>query len=343
VQPRWLDVGRLAPNGVLATLVFSTIAGCDNSPRSYHESFVAMHSYVELTVVEAAPHDFATVFQLVRAEVQRLESVLSDFDPESNVGRINRRVTSELAPETRMLLERAQQICHETEGAFDVSMGPLKRLWGFGDDNTPAIPPAPAIEQRLLHVGCDVYRITEEGRLLWNDEQARIDLGGIAQGLVAQRTAEILVENGFMNFLINVSGDIVVRGTRPDGQPWRIGVQNPRYTDSLIARISMRWPATTTSGDYEQYFIDKGRRLHHIFDPKTGWPATGAASVSVFCEDAIEADCYATALFVLGAKKGLQFLEKKAGFEGLFTYEDHEGKLVVLRTSGLQANDDLPH
>ena len=294
-----------------------------------------MNSYVELTVVTEADTSFAKAFARVQEEVQRLEAVLSDYNDMSNVGRLNRRETLELAPETRLLLERAQKVCHETGGAFDVSMGPIKRLWGFGDEAVPSIPTATDIHALLEHVGCDVYRIDANGLLHWNDPQARLDLGGIAQGLVAQRTAEILEASGYAHFLINVSGDIVVRGQRPDGGAWRIGVQHPRQADSLVARLSLVMPALTTSGDYEQAFFEKGMRLHHIFDPATGWPASRAASVSVFSTDAIDADCYATAVFVLGPQKGMQFLESKEELEGLITYEERPGQLKVLRSSGL--------
>jgi thiamine biosynthesis lipoprotein len=294
-----------------------------------------MNSYVELTVVEAPGHSFAAAFANVQAEVQRLEAVLSDYDARSNVGRLNRRDTMELAPETALLLRRAQEVCHETDGAFDVSMGPIKRLWGFADDAAVHIPTAAEIDTLLRHVGCDVYRIDAAGRLHWNDPQAQLDLGGIAQGLVAQRIAEVLETHGFSRFLINVSGDLVARGRRPDGGAWRIGVQHPRQPDSLLTRLSLSMAALTTSGDYEQVVFEDGIRLHHIFDPATGWPARGAASVSVLSNDAIDADCYATAVFVLGPEKGMQFLESKSNLEGLISFEDATGALHVLRSSGL--------
>ena len=321
-----------------ALLVAVLVAACSQQPSVFHESFLAMSSYVELTVVDSPGHSFATAFERVQEEVQRLEAVLSDYDSLSNVGRLNRRATQELAPETRILLQRAQQVCRETSGAFDVSMGPIKQLWGFGAEAPAHIPAASAIDALLEHVGCEVYSIDSAGTLHWNDAQAQLDLGGIAQGLVAQRTAELLEEHGFSQFLINVSGDIVVRGQRPDGRAWRIGVQHPRQPDSLVARLSMPTQALTTSGDYEQVFFENGMRLHHIFDPATGWPASHTASVSNISNDPIDADCYATAIFVLGPEKGMQFLESKSDLEGLITFEAAGGELRVLRSSGLPTN-----
>jgi thiamine biosynthesis lipoprotein len=322
---------------LLLTAMALLSGACTRQPQVAHESFLAMSSYVELTVVLDAGGDFPAALQAVRDEVRRLESVLSDYDPESNVGRLNRRATTRLAPETRQLLERAQQVCHETAGAFDVSMRPIKHLWGFGEDADPAVPAQQDIDRLLRHVGCDVYRIDTDSQLTWNDAEAAIDLGGIAQGLVAQRVAEVLRQHGFARFLINISGDIVVGGTRPDGRAWRIGVQHPRDPQDLLARLSLQHPALTTSGDYEQAFFVGDRRYHHIFDPATGAPARRSVSVSVFCDDPIDADCYATAVFVMGPEHGLRFLEAKPGFEGLITWQDDSGTLHVEQTSGLHA------
>lgn len=312
------------------------LCACSAQPDVAHESFLAMSSYVELTVVLEPGRDFPACLQAVRKEVGRLESILSDYDPDSNVGRLNQRLTSDLAPETRRLLIRAQQVCRETRGAFDVSMRPIKHLWGFGEDGVPAVPPSRDIDRLLQHVGCEVYRIDASG-LHWNDDSARIDLGGIAQGLVAERVADVLRQHGFWRFLINISGDIVVQGTRPDGGPWRIGVQHPRDTQSLLARLPLERQALTTSGDYEQAFFESGRRYHHIFDPATGAPARRSVSVSVFCDDPVDADCYATAVFVMGPERGLAFVESKPGFEALITWEDDAGSLHVEQTSGLHA------
>lgn len=339
-----MTTARRPPQATVAFLLVTILlgSGCSSAPEVRRDSFLAMNSYVELTVVASPGASFDAAVQELRAEVQRLEGVLSDYDPESNVGRLNRRATGSLAPETRLLLERAQQLCHETGGAFDVSMGPIKRLWGFGDDDEPAVPPQDSLEHLLQHVGCDVYRITGEGTLVWNDPEAHIDLGGIAQGLVAQRCADILRRHGFADYLINISGDIVVGGQRPGGGAWRIGVQHPRDPEALAARLALVRPALTTSGDYEQVFFDQGRRLHHIFNPSTGWPARGVASVSVFCDDAIDADGYATAVFVLGVEKGMRLLEEKPELQGLITFEDDTGTLRLLQSSGLDAESLLP-
>ncbi|UCE02301.1 MAG: FAD:protein FMN transferase [Candidatus Latescibacterota bacterium] len=298
---------------------------------------MAMDSSVELTLLSASRDDADRAMQAVQAEVERLEALLSDYRRESNVSLLNRRQTQQLAPETRELLVRAQSLCRATDGAFDVSMGPVKRLWGFGTGGTPHVPDSVAVRKLLRHVGCEVYAITPEGRFEWLDEEARIDLGGIAQGYVAGRMADTLRARGIDRFLINVSGDIVVGGSRPDGRAWRIGLQHPRRSNSLLARLPMQWRAVTTSGDYEQSFVADGVRYHHIFDPSTGFPARRTASVSVFSDDPVAADCYATALFVLGAERGLAMVEARSDLAAVFVVDGDDGGLEMRSSADLSA------
>lgn len=311
--------------------------GCDHGPQRYDEAFVAMGAAAEITVLCASEPRAQSALAAARREIERLDSLLSDYRPTSNVGRLNDRRTQALAPETRLLLARAQEVCRETGGAFDVSVGPVKRLWGFGDEGTPHVPDSLALRTLLAHVGCEVYSLQPDGTLQWRDGAARIDLGGIAQGFAAACVAETLRARGISDFLVNLSGDIVVGGERAGGGPWRIGVQNPRRPDSLLLTVPMRWRAVTTSGDYEQSFIENGVRYHHIFDPATGVPARGTASVSVFADDPIAADCYATALFVLGVDRGLAFVRARPHLQALFVRATPSGTLEHRASAGLDS------
>ena len=313
------------------------LAGCDRGPHRATDAFVAMGAPVQITVLAGDEVAAGAALRAARAEVERLEALLSDFRPASDVSRLNERESVTLAPETRLLLQRAQQLCRETGGAFDASIGPVKRLWGFGGDATPHLPEASALQHLLLHVGCETYRLEADGSFHWLDPEARLDLGGIAQGFVAGCVADSFRARGIRDFLIDISGDIVIGGERPGGGPWRIGVQNPRQPDSLLATVPMRWRAVTTSGDYEQFFIEGGVRYHHIFDPATGYPARGTASVSVFSDDPIAADCYATALFVLGPERGMAFLAARPDLQAVFVVEGKAGGVAMLPSAGIAA------
>lgn len=313
------------------------LLGCSRRGPLHHDSFLAMDAVVGLSLV--APSDAAAQagFAAARREVERLESILSDYRATSNVTRINRRETRELAPETRLLIKRAQQVCVETDGAFDVTVRPIKRLWGFGTEGAPHVPSPDSIRALLPHIRCDAYEISADGRFVWRDPLAEIDLGGIAQGFVATCVGDTLRALGLRDFLIDVSGDIVCGGRRPDGAPWRIGIQNPRQPDSLLARLDLDVAAVTTSGDYERFFEQDGKRYHHVFDPRTGWPVTGAASVTVCSDDPIAADCYATAVFVMGPERGLAFLESRADLRGVIVTEPSPGRLHLAWSDDLKS------
>jgi thiamine biosynthesis lipoprotein len=318
---------------VLAGLV---AGACARRPAPYQDAFLAMDSSVQLTLAGVPEARARAAAAAARAEVERLESILSDYRPASNVALLNRRATDRPAPETRLLLERAQRVCRASGGAFDVSLRPVKQLWGFGTGLTMHVPDSSAVRAALHHVGCEVYTLMPDGRLVWNDAEAMLDLGGIAQGYVAQCVADTLRGRGVRDFLIDISGDLVAGGERPGGGPWRIGVQHPRRPDSLLARLRLDAAAVTTSGDYEQFFESGGRRYHHVFDPATGRPVdNGVVSVTVLSDDAVDADCYTKVIFVLGPERGLELLEARPDLRGLVVSEPRPGRLEVRWSDGL--------
>lgn len=324
------------PRAARLALVLAALAaaGCTRRTPVFQDSFLAMDSIVEISVATATPDSAAVAFGIARREVERLESVLSDYRAGSNVGLLNARATDRLAPETRELLERGQWLCHETGGGFDVCMRPIKRLWGFGTGGTPHVPDSTTIRDLLRHTGCDVYTVLPDGRFVWRDPVAAIDFGGIAQGFTGRCVRDSLRAHGFTNVLINISGDVVAGGRRPDGKPWRIGIQHPRRPDSLLATVNLAASAVTTSGDYEQYFEAGGVRYHHLFDPHTGWPARGLVSVTVFCDDPVLADCMTKAVFALGPVDGLAWLNEREDLRGMLVQAEPGGGLRVTWSDG---------
>jgi thiamine biosynthesis lipoprotein len=159
-----------------------------------------------------------------------------------------------------------------------------------------------------------------------------LDLGGIAKGFAVDRAAGALRAAGADNFVVNAGGDLRVSGTK-NGKPWRIGIQDPRAPDRLLRVVTPREGAFVTSGDYERYFLWEGERYHHILDPRTGRPARGCRSVTVWTRHGIDADALATAAFVLGPAEGLALLERLEEVEGLVV-DDAGGELA---TSGFAA------
>jgi thiamine biosynthesis lipoprotein len=161
-----------------------------------------------------------------------------------------------------------------------------------------------------------------------------IDPGGIAKGYAADKAVETLKKNGITSGLVAVAGDIRTFGLKPDRRPWKIGIRNPRARDNeddVMATVELSGKAISTSGDYERFFMQDGKRYHHILSPKTGRPAPECRSVSVITRDAAFTDAFATGVFVLGPAEGMKVLEK-AGFDGLIV--DSMGKILL--TPGLR-------
>ena len=264
------------------------------------------------------------------AEMARLEQLFSSHVPESEVSLLSAAdgplVVSE---ETAALLVMGQEIARRSGGAFDMTLGKLKALWGIESDE-PQVPDEQALKQALAEVGPESLQI-EGTQVRKASPGLQIDLGGIAKGYAVDRAVDNLRQAGVRSAAINAGGDIRLLGDR-QGQPWRIGIQHPRLQGEVVATIALQDRAVVTSGDYERYFEQDGVRYHHLFDPQTGRPARGCQSVTVVAADAASADALATAAFVLGPQQGLALLEQLPDVEGFVIAAD--GSRLV--TGGLE-------
>jgi thiamine biosynthesis lipoprotein len=254
-------------------------------------------------------------FQKIR-EIEQRTSVHIDSSEIARLSLLSGRSPLTLTPYVALLLERSLYISRETGGTFDISVGAVKRLWGFHDEN-PCVPPADSIEAALSRV--DYRRIEQKGHEFYlMGEGMELDLGGVAKGFAIDQAVETLEKAGIRSGLVEAGGDLRLFGMHPVREKWRIGIRHPRARQTdLLAIMELGEESVATSGDYERYFLKDGRRYHHILNPRTGYPAEGCISVTVIAGSALEADAYATAVFVMGPQKGMAFLMDKPGVEGL--------------------------
>ncbi|HWR89689.1 MAG TPA: FAD:protein FMN transferase, partial [Dissulfurispiraceae bacterium] len=218
-------------------------------------------------------------------------------------------------------------------------LGQVIESWDF---EKKTIPGKEEINEKMIRVG---YRniILDRGQrtVFLKKGGMQINLGGILKGYAADKAVDVLRENGIRSGIVAIGGDIRAFGSRPGGEPWKVGVQNPRQTgkdDEILATVNLTDRAISTAGDYERYYIRDGVRYHHILDPKTGYPAKGCRSVTVIAADGITADGFDTGLFVLGPAKALSILGK-LGLDGIVVDED--GKVFV--TDGIKGSVSLRH
>jgi thiamine biosynthesis lipoprotein len=256
----------------------------------------------------------------VRAIFDALESRLTTYRRDSEISRLAAAAGGpplEVSGDTFRVLELSKHYGELTGGAFDITVSPLVRLWGFGGPPPPGPPHPGLIEEELKRVG---FRRMElrEGKVSLAAGTS-VDLGGIGKGYAVDAAYEALRRSGVLAAMVDLGGNIRVRGQAEAGFNWTIGVRNPFDKQKVVGKISLAdGMAVATSGNYERFVEMSGRRFSHILDPRTGYPVEGMAGVTVVAPDATMADALSTGCFVLGMGPSLEVLRKTAGAEALF-------------------------
>lgn len=271
-----------------------------------------------------------------RKEAERLEHLLSRFDPGSEVSRLNRSSGADwvsLSPETLSVLSLAENIRVLSGGAFDIRVGSLCDLWDF---RNAAQPPDDVQVQRALPSVGSLQLDLDRGMARLTALGMTIDLGGIAKGYAADRIIGVIREQHVKSAFTNIGGNVSVLGRRPDGQPWAVGIRHPREAGRLLGAIQAQDCSVVTSGDYERCFAaPDGRRYHHLLNTATGRPVdSGLISVTVTAGNSALADALSTAVFVLGLEKGMMLLRKFEGTNALLV----DSNLMVYVSEHLAGN-----
>ena len=294
----------------------------------------AMGTRVTLSIWEA-DEDAPRAAAAALAEFSRIDALMTDWDEDSDVSRINQAAgegAAQVDDEVFSIIRRAVSASRKTGGAFDVTVGAFRGLWRFDEDIEEAVPPDEDIEARAELVDYERIQLGEDRRISLAEDGMRITLGGIAKGYAVDRAVSILRERGVDDFVLQAGGDLYVSGTRGP-RAWRVGVRDPRGArHAYFAVAELEDAAFSTSGDYERGFVKDGERYHHILDPDTGRPARSSRSVTVLADDALTADIWSTALFVMGPKDGLRRAEEHDAIDAVFVGADNE----VHVTSGLE-------
>ena len=283
-----------------------------------------MGTIVEITVAHDSEEQARSAISEAMTEFQRTEDMMSSYKPGSAVDQLNRGGSLAKVPvgrEVFELIQHAADVSRASGGAFDATIWPISRLWGF--DQGGRIPPVGEIEEMRTLVGYGNLKFDSSNYSVgFAVDNMGVDLGAIAKGWAVDKAMERLSARGIRNAIVDAGGDLRVAGARPGKKFWRIGVQHPREPGTLIMTFELSDAAIVTSGDYERFFISDGVRYHHILDPATGQPARGCQSVTVLAPTAAEADACSTAAFVLGPEKGITFLRGRPGVRGVIVGAD---------------------
>jgi thiamine biosynthesis lipoprotein len=259
----------------------------------------------------------ARVLDRALAEVDRLEALLSEWRPESELSKLNAAAGEapvSVGPELLACVEAGIEVARWSEGAYDISWAALHGLWDFSATSKHVPPSRADIKARLPLWNYKNIVVDHAARTLFLKKRGMaLGLGGIAKGYALDSAASMLHAAGFHDFLLFGGGQVRVAGDKA-GRPWRVGIQHPRSPESYFGFVEVKGDkSVSTSGDYEHSFEHEGKRYHHILDPRTGYPSERSASVTVVSPSALWADAVDTALFVLGPEKALALLASAPG------------------------------
>jgi len=281
-----------------------------STPADIHETRFIMGTLVEFTISTQDNEQASAAIAAAAVEMQGIEDTFTIYGDHPNaVKTFNASAPGtpvRLPDEVAGLLTLALQVKQQSGGAFDPALGKLNLLWGFSLDPPPTSPPDPdAIKAAIPPTRCIGKRGNQWLRL---DARCLLDFGAIAKGYAIDRGIAVLRKHGISNAIINAGGDIRLIGSHGQ-KPWRIGIRHPRNRNDVIASLELHGDVSiVTSGDYERFFIDNGKRYHHLINPKTGWPANDTQSATIIADSAALADAWSTALFIQG-KEGIKRLQ----------------------------------
>ncbi|MEX2442838.1 MAG: FAD:protein FMN transferase [Alkalispirochaeta sp.] len=324
-------------------LVAMTVTGCSSSDEPVNDSAQLLGTILQISIRDGGYSTTLTdrAFERV-AEIERRMSTSEDDYESTELLRVNRASGDEpvsVSEDTFEVLQAAREFSRMSDGAFDVTIWPLVKLWAIGSGGT-SVPPEEEIDTARRAVDYRLLELDEEEQTVYLPEEGMgVDVGAIAKGYAADEAARILREAGVEHALLDFGGNIVVIGTKPDGTLWRIGVQRPDAERTrYLGIVSTSDKTVVTSGPYERFFVQEGVRYHHILNADTGFPArSGIEQVTIIADRSIDADALSTATYVLGVEDGLSLVESQDGVEAVFITEDR----LVHMTSGARQYFEL--
>jgi thiamine biosynthesis lipoprotein len=297
---------------------------------------------VRIAAQALTPDERERIEGAVLTRLDEVNRLMSSWDPDSELSRFNRAGAGEPFPASLPILtvfRVAQATSELSDGAFDVTVGPLVDAWGFGaGERLPRGPQAAELARLRDRVGWRLVAVDPAAGMLTKQHAGVVcDLSGVAKGYAVDRVAEALGELGYASFLVEIGGELRGRGRKLDGSPWRVAIEAPDPAARRLHRtVPLENAALATSGDYRKFYREEGRWLSHLIDPRTARPVDhGLASVSVLHPKAVWADAWATALIVLGPERGPAVAERE-GLAAHFIVREADGRFAERSTRAFE-------
>jgi thiamine biosynthesis lipoprotein len=302
----------------------------EESLNTYTSTRSIMDTTVTVTVL--GPNEIKAHESIDKAfgRIEYVDGLMNTYDNNSELSLLNRQgYITDTNPDLIYVVDRSRYYSETSHGAFDVSILPLLDLWKskFSPGGTYTAPEGDEINETLRLVNYSAIRVDNNNITL--EKNMMLTLGGIAKGYAVDLAVESLIEDKVEAGFVNAGGDGRYIGHKGEGIPWKVGLQNPEKSNDVVAVMDLEDMAVATSGNYERYFNETAR-VSHISDPRTGYPSQGLISATVIAGTAMDADAFATALFVMGEKDGMEMIEELEGVECLIITEDRR----IIRSSG---------
>lgn len=327
----------LASIALLALLAAcQNLTSDQNKDKSiFRQSAFLMGTLVEIKVVTNNSETAREVISAALLRMQAIEEEMSHYKSGSVLFKINQQAGKQhvnISPAFFDLLARGKHWGEISQGTFDITIGAISSLWNFENQK---LPDNHSIKAALPLVDYKLLKLNQKERSAFLPKEGMaLNLGGIAKGYAVDEALQVIKDRGIKHALVDAGGDMRALGGKSAGKPWKIGLQHPRQHKQIITSIPLSDKAIVTSGDYERFFMRGGKRYHHILNPDTGQPATGLIGVTVIAPTAETADVLSTAVFVLGAEKGLELITQQPECEALLITSSGD----IITTGGFPAD-----
>lgn len=324
---------------IFLTLVLTlSLTGCNNRNNNTPISKTGFYFDTVISITLYNPNEENLIDKCFEM-CKEYESLFSRTIINSDISNINNNPCTyvKVSNKTIELIEKGLEYSKLSEGVFDISIGSISALWDFSSD-TPSVPDESQISSALKNVDYKNIFIKDTSIML-NNMDTIIDLGGIAKGYIADELKAFLIENGVKNGIIDLGGNILLIGSKPDNSNYNIGIKKPFTTkNEHILTVKASDKSIVSSGNYERYFYDNNILYHHILDTSTGYPVNNElTSVTIISDKSIDGDALSTTCFALGTKAGIKLIENKNDVEAIFI----DSKENITTTSGLKIKDNI--
>ena len=318
------------------------LIGCTSNKKQetdelafHHDSGEIFHTYFHIK------YEYnRSVKEEIMEALEKFDQSLNPFRENSIIYKVNNNVTTELDPLFTEVFNKSMEVSRKTDGKFDVTASPFINAWGFGFKDMDNVTPE-KIDSMKVFVGYKKIRI-ENGAVVKDDPRVQINTSAIAKGYSCDIVADVLQSFGITNYMVEIGGEITMRGTNEKGDCWRIGIDKP--TDDALAMnrelqliLSVCDKAVATSGNYRNFYVKDGVKYSHTIDPQTGYPSEqNILGATIIADDCMTADAYATAFMAMGLKKSIEVAKTIEGLHYYFIYAKPDGEVDVLYSDDFQ-------